>query len=63
MSLAIVLLKNIKVKEAIRRADVPQNERRRWHYLAKLLDARRELNARCEDTDLINELIEGLCSS
>ena len=52
-----------QVKEAIRRVDVPHNEGWRWQYLGKLLDARRELSARCEDTKSINELIEGLCSS
>ena len=58
-----LLVQPWQVKEAIRRADVPHNEGWRWHYLGKLLDARRELNGRCEDTKTINELIEGLCSS
>ena len=58
-----LLVQPWQVKEEIRRAVVPHNEGWRWHYLGKLLDARRELNGRCEDTKTINELIEGLCSS
>ena len=51
------------VREAVERAEVPANAGWRVQYLGKLLDARRELDTKCESVEEVNLLIEGLCSS
>ena len=52
-----------KVREAVAGAEVPAMEGWRIQYLGKLLDARRDLETRCEDTEEISTLIDSLCSS
>ena len=52
-----------EVREAVARAEVPAMEGWRIQYLGKLLDARRELETRCDDTEEITTLIDSLCSS
>ena len=51
------------VREAVERAEVPANAGWRVQYLGKLLDARRELDTKCESVEEVNLLIEGMCSS
>ena len=45
------------------RCEVPPVQRWRLQYLRKLLLARLEMEARCEDVEDINELIDSLASS
>ena len=52
-----------KIKEAVARAEVPAMEGWRIQYLGKLLDARREMDDNCDDTEEISSLIDNLCSS
>ena len=52
-----------KIKEAVARAEVPAMEGWRIQYLGKLLDARREMDDKCDDTEEISSLIDNLCSS
>ena len=48
------------IRETAERAEVPPW---RVQYLGKLLDARQELEDRCEKTDEISSLIDDLCRS
>ena len=52
-----------QVRLAVGREGFPPNEGWRWHYLKKLLDARREMATNCDNTEDITVLIEGLCNS
>ena len=47
----------------ISKAGVPMGEGWRVQYLAKLLQARKEMETKCQDVEEINLLIESLCSS
>ena len=51
------------ISEKVGRAEVPPMEGWRIQYLGKLLDARQELDSRCETTDEISSLIDDLCRS
>jgi hypothetical protein len=51
------------VREKAQRAEVPPMEGWRVQYLGKLLDARQDLENRCETTDEISSLIDDLCRS
>ena len=51
------------IRETAGRAEVPPMEGWRVQYLGKLLDARQELEDRCEKTDEISSLIDNLCRS
>ena len=52
-----------RVREHIKRAEVPMGEGWRLQYLAKLLEARKELETSCQNVEEINLLIDSLCSS
>ena len=52
-----------EVREAVGRAEVPAMQGWRVQYLGKLLDARREMDNKCEETDEVSSLIDALCSS
>ena len=52
-----------EVREAVGRAEVPPMQGWRVQYLGKLLDARREMDNKCEETDEVSSLIDALCSS
>ena len=52
-----------EVREAVGRAKVPAMQGWRVQYLGKLLDARREMDSKCEETDEVSSLIDALCSS
>ena len=52
-----------RIRNAVKREEVPANEGWRVQYLAKLLDARGEMEIMCENLEEINLLIDGLCSS
>ena len=51
------------VQQAIQRREVPGGEGWRIQYLAKLLNARLEMEAESEDLEEINDIINSLCSS
>ena len=51
------------VREQISKAEVPKGEGWRVQYLAKLLQARKEMETKCQDVEEINLPIESLCSS
>ena len=52
-----------RVREHIKRAEVPMGEGWRLQYLAKLLEVRKELETSCQNVEEINLLIDSLCSS
>ena len=52
-----------KVREQVPRTEVQMGDRWRVQYLAKLLEARKEMEAKCHNVEEINNLIESLCSS
>ena len=52
-----------EVRDAVGRAEVPAMQGWRVQYLGKLLDARREMDSKCEETDEVSSLIDALCSS
>ena len=51
------------VRQQVNKAEVPVGEGWRVQYLAKLLQARKEMETKCQDVEEINILIESLCSS
>ena len=51
------------IGETVERAEVPANAGCRVQYLGKMIDARRELDTRCENAKEVNLLIDGSCSS
>ena len=51
------------VRSAVPRSEVPAMQGWRVQYLGKLLDARLEMEAKCEDTEEITTLIDDLCRS
>ena len=51
------------VREHMERAELPSSEGWRLMYLAKLLKARMDMEARCQDVEEVTTLIESLCSS
>ena len=51
------------IREKVGRAEVPPMEGWRIQYLGKLLDARQELDNRCEATEEISSLIDDLYRS
>ena len=51
------------VRGKISKAEVPVGEGWRVQYLAKLLQARKEMETKCQDVEEVNLLIESLCSS
>ena len=51
------------VRQQVNKAEVPVGEGWRVQYLAKLLQARKEMESKCQDVEEINILIESLCSS
>ena len=52
-----------QVREAVARAEVPAMGGWRVQYLGKLLEARMEMDSKCQDLEEINALIDSLCSS
>ena len=52
-----------EVRESMKRAEVPAMEGWRIKFLGKLLEAREEMNAKCENIEEITLLINSLCSS
>ena len=52
-----------KVRDKIKRVEVPDKEGWRPQYLMKLLMARKELDTKCSDVSEISKLIESLCNS
>ena len=52
-----------KVRAAVQKSDLPVNEGWRVQFLMKLINARGEMEAKCEDTQEVTNLIESLCSS
>ena len=52
-----------KVRDMMKRVEVPDKEGWRPQYLMKLLMARKELDTKCSDVSEISKLIESLCSS
>ena len=52
-----------KVRNQVKRAEVPNGDGWRVHYLAKLLEARKEMDIKCQNVEDITPLIESLCSS
>ena len=52
-----------EVRESVKRAKVPALQGWRIQYLGKLLEAREEMNAKCENIEEITLLINSLCSS
>ena len=51
------------IRETVQRAEVPPMKGWKVQYLGKLLDARQDLENRCETTDEISSLIDDLCRS
>ena len=52
-----------KFKNAVPRADIPENELWRAHLLRKLIRARQEADLSGKDPTEIEMLLESLCSS
>ena len=52
-----------RVREGIKKTEVPALEGWRLQYLSKLLKARSEMETNCQDLEEINGLIDSLCSS
>ena len=52
-----------RIREVVERAEVPAYAGWRVQYIGKLLDARRELETKCEIIKKVNLLIDGLCNS
>ena len=52
-----------RVRNQVKRAEVPNGDGWRVHYLAKLLEARKEMDIKCQNVEDITPLIESLCSS
>ena len=52
-----------RVRAAVKKSDLPEVEGWRVQFLMKLVVARREMVANCEDTKEVTDLIESLCSS
>ena len=51
------------VREQIQKTEVPTGDGWRVQYLAKLLQARMEMETKCQNVEQINLLIDSLCSS
>ena len=51
------------VRSAVPRSEVPAMQGWRVQYLGKLLDSRMEMEAMCEDTEEITNIIDDLCRS
>ena len=52
-----------KIRDAVPRAEVPAMEGWRVQFLGKLLEARMEMDTKCQDLEEVNTLIDSLCSS
>ena len=52
-----------KIRAAVPRSDVPDQEKWRLVYLMKLIGARQQMQSSCEDSTEVTALIESLCTS
>jgi len=52
-----------QVRDAVARVEVPPMEGWRVQYLGKLLEARMEMDTKCQDMEDVTTLIDSLCSS
>ena len=52
-----------QVRDEVPRAEVPAMQGWRVQFLGKLLEARMEMDSKCQDLEEINTLIDSLCSS
>ena len=51
-----------KIRDEVPRAEVPEMQGWRIHFLGKLLEARMEMDRKCQDLEEISSFIDSLCS-
>ena len=52
-----------QVRDEVPRTEVPAMQGWRVQFLGKLLEARMEMDSKCQDLEEINNVIDSLCSS